>query len=59
MDHPVAHPRNAVIIGVVFGLIALVYLVLSHDAGGTTMLGALGIAMSLVAYVLAASSPRG
>lgn len=59
MDHPIAHPRNAVIIGVVFGLIALAYLVLSHDAGGTTLLGALGVAMSLVAYVLAAGSPRG
>ena len=59
MDHPLAHPRNVVAIGVVFATIALVYLILSHDVGGATMIGALGIAMTLTAYVLAAGSPRG
>jgi len=59
MDHPLAHPRNVVAIGVLFATIALVYLILSHDIGGATMIGALAIAMTLAAYVLAAGSPRG
>jgi hypothetical protein len=59
VDHPIAHPRNVVVIGLTFGLIAAVYLLLSHDAGGTTMILALGIAMSLAFYALAAGSPRG
>jgi CBS-domain-containing membrane protein len=59
MDHPLAHPRNVVAIGVVFAMIAVVYLILSHDVGGATMIGALAIAMTLAAYVLAAGSPRG
>ena len=59
MDHPIAHPRNAVFIGLTFAVVAIVYFVLSHDASGTTMIAALSIAMSLAAYVLAAGSPRG
>ncbi len=59
MDHPLAHPRNVIAIGVLFAAIAFVYLLLSHDIGGATMIGALAIAMTLAAYVLAAGSPRG
>lgn len=59
MNHPVAHPRNVIVIGILFAMIAGIYLVLSHDIGGATMIGALAIAMTLLAYVLTAGSPRG
>lgn len=59
MNHPVAHPRNVIGIGILFAAIATIYLVLSHDVGGATMIGSLAIAMTLMAYVLAAGSPRG
>lgn len=59
MDHPIGHPRNVVVIGLMFGLIAVVYLLLSHDAGGATMILALAVAMSLAFYALTAGSPRG
>jgi hypothetical protein len=59
MDHPIAHPRNAIFLGLIFVTLAIVYLWLSHDAGGATMIFALGIAMSLAFYTLAAGSPRG
>ena len=59
MDHPIAHPRNAVFLGLMFVALALAYLWLSQDASGATMIFALGIAMSLAFYVLAAGSPRG
>jgi hypothetical protein len=59
MDHPIAHPRNVILIGLLFASIAVIYLILSHDAGGATMIGALSIAMSLAFYVLAAGSSRG
>ena len=59
MDHPIAHPRNAVFLGLMFALLGVVYLLLSHDAGGATMITALGIAMALAAYALASGSPRG
>lgn len=59
MDHPIAHPRNALFLGLVFAVLAVVYLYLSHDSAGATMLFCLGIAMSLAAYSLAAGSPRG
>jgi hypothetical protein len=59
MDHPIAHPRNAIVIGLLFASIAIVYLLVSHDAGGATMIAALSIAMSLAFYALAAGSPRG
>ncbi len=63
--HPIAHPRNAIIIGVVFAVIGFVYWLVPYvdarpftDYAGTVMLGALGIAMALMAYVLIAGSPR-
>ncbi|MDP9483657.1 MAG: hypothetical protein M3P84_10600 [Chloroflexota bacterium] len=59
MDHPIAHPRNVVILGLIFAVVAAVYLWVSQDAGGATMIAALAIAMSLAFYALAAGSPRG
>ena len=62
--HPLAHPRNALIVGAAFVIVAILYAVLAQPLGyqveyaGVTMLFALGIAMGLMAYVLAAGSPR-
>ena len=62
--HPLRHPRNAIFVGVLFLVIAIVYYVApavlgGHlDWSGVVMLGALGIAMSLMAYVLIAGSPN-
>jgi hypothetical protein len=52
-------PRYTLLAGVLFIAIAAVYGFLSQDWGGVTMLGALGLAMALMAYVLVAGSPRG
>jgi len=57
--HPIPRPRLAILAGVLFAVIGLVYYVVSHDIGGSSMLGLLGISMSLMAYVLMAGSPRG
>jgi hypothetical protein len=64
--HPLRHPRNAALVGILFVIIAIVYLVVplsdgltvSADelAAGTTMLLFLGVAMALMAYVLVAGS---
>jgi hypothetical protein len=59
MDHPIAHPRNAFFLGLIFAVVAAIYLWTSHDAGGATMIAALAIAMSLAFYALVAGSPRG
>ena len=62
--HPLKHPRNAALVGLIFVVIAIVYWVapdLAHwpvDYAGVTMLFALGIAMALMAYILVAGSPR-
>lgn len=61
--HPISRPRNAILVGLVFVVIAVIYyaapaLFGGHlDWSGVVMLGALGIAMSLMAYVLIAGSP--
>jgi hypothetical protein len=55
----IIRPRFALLAGAVFVAIAAVYGILSSDWGGVTMLGALGVAMALMAYVLVAGSPRG
>ena len=52
-------PRFTLLAGAFFIALATVYGLLSHDWGGMTMLGALGVAVSLMAYVLVAGSPRG
>jgi hypothetical protein len=62
--HPLRHPRNAFFVGGIFVVIALFYWLIPYtgkwqlDYAGVTMLGALGIAMGLMAYVLIAGSPR-
>jgi hypothetical protein len=62
--HPLQHPRNAALVGVMFVIVAIVYWYvqpfgLTHlDYAGVTMLAALGIAMGLMAYVLIAGSPN-
>ena len=64
--HPLRHPRNAALVGILFIVIAIVYyavptltgLTVTTDdiASGTTMLVFLGVAMAIMAYVLVAGS---
>ncbi len=62
--HPLRHPRNAAIVGIIFVVIAAVYWAVPYfggwhlDYAGVTMLAVLGIAMALMAYVLIAGSPN-
>ena len=62
--HPLRHPRNALIVGIVFVVIAAIYWAVPYfggwhlDYAGVTMLAVLGIAMALMAYVLIAGSPN-
>ncbi len=63
--HPLGHPRNAAVVGIIFVVVAIIYWVVPYvdsrpftDYAGAVMLGALGIAMGLMAYVLIAGSPR-
>ncbi len=57
-------PRNVLAIGAVFIVVAIVYAALAPVLGyriewaGVTMLGALGVAMALMAYVLISGAPR-
>lgn len=66
--HLLKHPRNAALLGLIFIAIGIIYYVVPNALGindgdgetnildiaaGATMLLALGIAMSLMAYVLA------
>jgi hypothetical protein len=60
--HPLKHPRNAVVVGLTFVVIAAIYWAVPYfggwhvDYAGTTMLLILGIAMSIMFYVLIAGS---
>jgi len=63
--HPLRHPRNAAMVGIIFVIIGIVYyavpavegLELSYDiVAGTTLLIFLGVAMAIMAYVLVAGS---
>jgi hypothetical protein len=60
--HPLRHPRNAAFVGVIFVVIAFLYWALATignyhvDYAGVTLLGVLGIATALMAYVLIAGS---
>jgi hypothetical protein len=62
--HPLRHPSYAVAVGVLFVVLAAVYYLVPAITGGhldwagMVMLGALGIAMGLMAYVLIAGSPN-
>jgi hypothetical protein len=53
------NPRYAFAIGALFLVIAVIYGLLSGDAAGATMLGALGIGMGVMSFVLLAGSQRG
>ena len=60
--HPIKHPRNAIFVGLIFVVIGLVYWALPYfggwhlDYAGVTMLFLLGVATSILAYVLIAGS---
>jgi hypothetical protein len=49
-------PRLAFAIGLVFAVLTVIYLFVSGDAGGATMLGCLAIGMTVMWYVLFAGS---
>jgi hypothetical protein len=61
--HPLRHPRNAALVGILFVVIGIVFWAVPEiggwhvDYAGVTMLLALGVAMALMAYVLFAGSP--
>jgi hypothetical protein len=64
--HPLRHPRNAALIGIIFIVIAFIFWLVPTVAGlttpyndvaaGATMLLFLGVAMAIMAYVLVAAS---
>jgi hypothetical protein len=60
--HPLRHPRNAALAGIIFIVIGALYWGLAEvgkfhvDYAGVTMLGVLGIAMAIMFYVLVAGS---
>lgn len=62
--HPLRHPRNAALVGILFVVIGILYWAIPYAGGwhvdyaGLTMLLALGVAMALMAYVLVAGSPK-
>ncbi|HEX2756259.1 MAG TPA: hypothetical protein VHM48_12395 [Candidatus Limnocylindrales bacterium] len=62
--HPLRHPRNAALGGIIFIIIAAIFWAVPYyggwhiDYAGVTMLAVLGIAMALMAYVLIAGSPN-
>jgi hypothetical protein len=55
----IMRPRRAMLVGLVFAAIGIIYGWLSQDWGGVTLLLALGVAMGLMGFVLMAASPRG
>jgi hypothetical protein len=62
--HPLKHPRNAALVGILFVVIAVVYWGVPYfggwhlDYAGVTMLAALGVAMAIMFYVLIAGSAK-
>ncbi len=62
--HPMRHPRNVIVIGATFVVIAAIYALGAVPLGyhiewaGVTMLAALGVAMSIMFYVLIAGSSQ-
>jgi hypothetical protein len=62
--HPLRHPRNAALVGILFVVIGVFYWGIPYfigghvDYAGTTMLIFLGVAMALMAYVLVAGSSK-
>jgi hypothetical protein len=62
--HPIRHPRNAALVGVAFLITAVIFWAVPTyggwhvDYAGATMLVFLGVAMSVMAYVLVAGSGK-
>jgi hypothetical protein len=62
--HPLRHPRNAIFVGLLFVVVGVAYWGVQTiggwpvDYAGTTMLILLGVATSILAYVLIAGSPN-
>lgn len=62
--HPLRHPRNAIFVGLAFVVVGAIYYIVPAIGGweldwaGVVLLGALGIATALMAYVLIAGSPN-
>ena len=62
--HPLRHPRNAIAVGLFFSAVGVVYWLVQYLAGwhadiaGVTMLVLLGVAVSILSYVLIAGSPN-
>jgi hypothetical protein len=62
--HPLKHPRNAIFVGLIFVAIGALYWAIPYfggwhlDYAGVTMLLVLGVAMSIMFYVLIAGSPN-
>jgi hypothetical protein len=66
VHHPLRHPRNAALVGIVFVVVAVIYYLVPtlqdlpiltvEVAAGTTLLLFLGVAMAIMAYVLIAGS---
>jgi hypothetical protein len=57
--HPIPRPRLAILTGLLFAVVGVIYYLVSHDIGGASMEAILGIAMSMMAFVLMTGSPRG
>ena len=49
--------RTALAIGLMFVVLATIYFIVSHDAGGTTTIAFLGIAGGVAAYALVVGTP--
>jgi hypothetical protein len=62
--HPLRHPRNAALVGILFVAIGIVFWAIPTfggwhvDYAGVTMLVLLGVAMAMMAYALVAGSPN-
>jgi hypothetical protein len=63
--HPLRHPRNAALAGIIFVVIGAIYWAVPYfvgwhpvDYAGVTMLAILGISMAIMFYVLVAGSPN-
>ena len=60
--HPLRHPRNAILVGLLFAVIGAVFWAVPTlggwhvDYAGVTLLILLGVAMAIMAYVLIAGS---
>jgi hypothetical protein len=66
VHHPLRHPRNAALVGLIFLVVGVLYYAVPtlqglptlsvEVAAGTTLLLFLGVAMAIMAYVLIAGS---